>query len=250
MIVAHRGASHDAPENTLAAFKLAWEQESDGIEGDFYLTTDSKIVCIHDADTERTAGTKLDVEQSTLAQLRELEYGAWKDPKWKGEIIPTLEDVLQTVPDGKIFVIELKSKQAIASVLAAELNRLDTSSIQLLIICFDQPTVKACKQLMPSIKVHWLTSFDKKTDLSVSRPTAKQVAATVKKTGADGVGMKADRAVIDAEFVRQLKAGGCNEFHVWTTDSVPDARYFQELGAIGITTNRPGEIGSAIRKSK
>jgi glycerophosphoryl diester phosphodiesterase len=56
MIVAHRGASYDAPENTLAAFKLAWQQQSDGIEGDFYLTADRQIVCIHDADTKRTAG--------------------------------------------------------------------------------------------------------------------------------------------------------------------------------------------------
>ena len=63
MIVAHRGASHDAPENTLAAFKLAWQQQSDGIEGDFYLTADQQIVCIHDPDTERTAGTKRMVEQ-------------------------------------------------------------------------------------------------------------------------------------------------------------------------------------------
>ncbi len=108
VIVAHRGASFDAPENTLAAFRLAWEQKADGIEGDFYVTKDQQVVCIHDADTKRTAGKKLIVAQSTLAELRELEYGKWKDAKFAGEPIPTFADVLSVVPAGKLFVIELK----------------------------------------------------------------------------------------------------------------------------------------------
>lgn len=74
-IVAHRGASFDAPENTLAAFNLAWEQGADAIEGDFYLTADQQIACIHDKTTKRTAGVELKVADSTLDQLRELEYG-------------------------------------------------------------------------------------------------------------------------------------------------------------------------------
>ena len=58
-LVAHRGASHDAPENTLPAFELAWKQGADAIEGDFHLTKDGKIVCLHDYDTKRVSGTKL-----------------------------------------------------------------------------------------------------------------------------------------------------------------------------------------------
>jgi glycerophosphoryl diester phosphodiesterase len=247
MIVAHRGASHHAPENTLAAFKLAWQQGSDGIEGDFYLTADGKIVCIHDRDTERTGGQKLDVEQSTLNELRKLEYGGWKDTKYKGEPIPTFEQVLQTVPNGKTFVIELKSKQAIVPVLTAELKRLQTDSIKVLIISFDEQTVMACKKLMPATEVHWLTSFDNKKNSAVYEPTAPQIAATVRRLGADGVGMKADRAVVDAEFIKQLAEGGCPEFHLWTVDAIDDAKFFQRLGAVGITTNRPGEMVNAIR---
>lgn len=248
MIVAHRGASHDAPENTLAAFQLAWQKHSDGIEGDFYLTADDQIVCIHDKDTERTAGSKRLVESSTLAQLRELEYGEWKGADWKGEPIPTFEQVLKTVPAGKTFVIELKSKQQIVPVLASELDRLDTNSIKLLIITFDAPTAKACKQRMPSIPVHWLTSFKRKGVSLRYAPTAKQVADTVRETGADGVGMKGMRGVVNAGFIRQLKSGGCDEFHVWTIDSVKDAQYFQRLGAFGITTNRPAVIRSGLEQ--
>ncbi len=149
MIVAHRGASHDAPENTMAAFNLAWQQDSNGIEGDFYLTADKQIVCVHDADTKKTAGRKLMVEKSTLKELRELEYGAWKGPQFRGEPIPTFDDVLKSVPAGKTFVIELKSKLKIVPVLVDTLKRSNTDDIQLLIITFDEATAAECKRQMP-----------------------------------------------------------------------------------------------------
>ncbi len=247
MIVAHRGASHDAPENTLAAFRLAWQQGSDGIEGDFFLTKDSKIVCIHDRDTERTAGVKKFVEESTLAELRELEYGSWKDKRWKGEVIPTLEEVVQTVPEGKLLVIELKSKRTIVPVLAEELSRIDTDSIRLLVIAFDEETVAASKKLMPDTKVHWLTRFKDDDGDGAYVPTAPQIAATVKRLGADGVGMHANRDVVDEGFIRQLKQAGCREFHFWTVDLVEDAEFYQSVGSMGITTNRPGEIAASLR---
>ena len=76
MIVAHRGASRDAPENTIPAFKLAWEQGADAIEGDFHLTKDGNIVCIHDGNTENVSNTNLVVRESTLAELRKLDVGA------------------------------------------------------------------------------------------------------------------------------------------------------------------------------
>ena len=145
-IVAHRGASFDAPENTLAAFKLAWEQGSDGVEGDFYLTRDHQIVCIHDRGTSRTTGVGKTVEDSTLAELRELEYGSWKDRKWDGEKIPTFQEVFSSVPEGGLFVIELKSKVKIVPFLASQLKALDAGKIRLLIISFDPATVAACRQ--------------------------------------------------------------------------------------------------------
>ena len=84
LIVAHRGASHAAPENTSAAFELAWQQNADAIEADFRLSRDGQIVCIHDATTQRTAGVDRIVAQSTLAELKALDVGAWKDPQFKG----------------------------------------------------------------------------------------------------------------------------------------------------------------------
>ena len=70
MIVAHRGASGEAPENTIPAFNLAWKQGADAIEGDFHLTKDGHVVCIHDANTKKVAGKNLVVKDTTLAELK------------------------------------------------------------------------------------------------------------------------------------------------------------------------------------
>ncbi|TWU26080.1 glycerophosphodiester phosphodiesterase family protein [Bythopirellula polymerisocia] len=90
LLVAHRGASADAPENTLSSFQLAWEEGADAIEGDFYLTSDNQIVCIHDDTTERVSGVDLDVASATLEELRKLDVGSWKERKYINERIPTL----------------------------------------------------------------------------------------------------------------------------------------------------------------
>jgi glycerophosphoryl diester phosphodiesterase len=110
-VIAHRGAADDAPENTLAAFMLAWQQGADGIEGDFHLTRDGKIVCIHDADITRTASLAGQVAEATLAELRQLDVGSWKGEQWRGARIPALDEVLATVPEGKqVFIGRLKQR--------------------------------------------------------------------------------------------------------------------------------------------
>ncbi len=123
LIVAHRGASEDAPENTLPAFRLAWEQGADAIEGDFYRTKDGQIVCIHDGDTKRVAGEKLVVQESTLEELQRLDVGAWKGQQWAGTRIPTLREVLETVPAGKRFYVEVKGSAEMVPHLIEELGR-------------------------------------------------------------------------------------------------------------------------------
>ena len=246
VIVGHRGASFDAPENTVTAFQEAWRQDADGVEGDFYVTKDQHIVCIHDADTKRTGGRKLDVATSTLAELRKLEYGSWKDQKFRGEPIPTFAEVLAVIPRGKLFVIELKTGPEIVPLLKSELLRLKPDDKDLLIIAFNQDTVLAAKQQLPGIRAHWLTGY--KQDKTTGRwsPDIKEVARALKATGADGLGTQGNRDVVTPEFVKSLRDQGMKEFHVWTVDEPADARYFQSLGAVGITTNKPAFIRTAL----
>ena len=100
-IIAHRGASYDAPENTLASVRLGYEQGADGVEIDIHLTKDNRAAVLHDYDTARVSGTKLVVSNTPLADLQKLNVGAWG--KWTNqpfnEKIATLEDVLDLVPE-------------------------------------------------------------------------------------------------------------------------------------------------------
>ncbi len=107
--LAHRGASRVAPENTRAAFRIALEEGADGFELDVRFSRDGVPVVIHDADLRRTTNGAGRVEEQTAAALRALDAGAWFDPRFAGERIPTLEEVLETFGDSVRYNIELKA---------------------------------------------------------------------------------------------------------------------------------------------
>lgn len=239
VLVAHRGASHDAPENTLAAFKLAFEQGADAVEGDFYLSSDGRVIALHDRDTKRTAGKKLLPHETSFEDLRQLEVGAWKDPKWRGERIPSLEEVLDVIPSGKKIVIELKVGPEIVAPMAKAIEESGLTADQIIIISFNEETIAECERLVPQYRTHWLTGYKNHEDGSVT-PTVDDAIATWKKSRADGFGSDARKDYFDEAFLAKLKEAGCGEFHVWTVDEPATARHYLDLGAAWITTNRPG----------
>ena len=108
LIIAHRGASNLAPENTLASFRLAKELGADGFECDVQLTKDHKLVIAHDFFTDAHTGVKGDIYDMTFDELRQLDFGKWKSPEYEGEKIPTIEEVLDLGKDMKMMHIELK----------------------------------------------------------------------------------------------------------------------------------------------
>ena len=244
IITAHRGASYDAPENTLSAFKLAWEQGANAFEGDFYLTADGQVICGHDKDAKRVAGSPLVMEKSTAEQLRALDVGSWKGEKWKGERMPTLKEVLEVVGDGRIFV-EIKSGPAIVAPILKELSESGIPEEQILIICFNEKVIAECERLAPQLKTHWLTGYKKQKDGTWS-PSVEEVITKLKASRADGFGTQAVTEHVDAKFLAKLADEGYEEFHVWTVDDAEVAKHYQKLGAWGITTNRPAWLRSQL----
>ena len=240
-LVAHRGASHDAPENTIAAFRLAWQQGADAIEGDFYLTKDGQIACIHDADTRRTAGVKMKVSQTTLAELRKLDVGKWKHAKFAGEKIPTLSEVMVTVPKGKRILIEIKCGPEIMPALKQILLNTKLQADQIAVIAFRSDVIAASKKKLPHIKAYWLTGYKKNKKTGKWSPSVDQVFKTLKTTRADGLDTNAHAEVVNAPFVKRLRDAGM-EFHCWTIDDPATAARFQRLGVDSITTNRPAYL--------
>ena len=236
-LIAHRGASTDAPENTLAAFELAWQQGADGIEGDFRLTRDGEIVCMHDASTERTTGCALKVADTTFAELRQLDAGAWMGEPWRGLRIPTLGEVLATVPAGKQVFIEIKCGPEIVPALEAALAACAPPAARIALLAFDTRVVAEAKQRLPWLGAIWLTGF-REARTSGARPSAGEIVEALEAAGADGVGCSS-HPVIDREFVQTLHDAD-KEVHVWTVDDVPAARRYLQLGVDSITSNRAG----------
>ncbi len=246
-IVAHRGASFDAPENTLAAFSLAWEQGADAIEGDFYLTADKRIVCIHDKTTKRTAGVDLPVAQSTLEQLRALEYGSWKSEVYRGEPIPTLAEVLAIVPPNRQIFVEVKCGAEIVPYLKRAKEQSSLTSAQIVVISFDQNVIAETKRQIPEIAAHWLTGYEQDEQTGQWTPELSRVLTTLEAIGADGLDTQAEMKVVDRSFVKALRDEDY-ALHTWTVDDPDQAIALERLGVDSITTNRPRFLREALNE--
>ena len=244
-IIAHRGASHDAPENTLAAFQLGWQQRADAVELDIWLTKDGKILVSHDADAKRTTGVAKKIPETALAELRTLDAGAWKEPKWKGEKLPTLDEVLALIPDGKRLVIEIKCGVEVLPELERVLQASGKPAAQFVLISFSHPVCAAAKQLFPQIPVLFLASFKQAKATGGWSPTPDSLIAKAKAAKLDGLNL-AFKGPLDTAFVQQTHAAGL-KFYVWTVDDAEVARKLVAAGVDGLTTNRPGWLRAQLR---
>ena len=241
LIVAHRGASHDAPENTLPAFRLAWEQGADAIEGDFLLTKDNRIVCIHDKSTERLAGSKLIVKESTLAQLQELDVGIKKGEKFKGVKIPTIAEVFATIPEDKKIFIEIKCGKEIIPPLLTAIKASGLKDEQVVMICFQAEVIRVFKTKAPRYKAYWLSNF-KRNDEGVWSPSLETVLRTLMSTQADGLD---SHHGIPAQAAKRIQREGF-EWHVWTVNDLKTAKRLKELGVESITTDVPDSLVKSL----
>ncbi len=234
-IVSHRGFSARAPENTAAAFKMAWEAGADACELDLHLTRDGKIIVIHDKDTGRTTGVKKVVVESALEELRALDAGSWKGEHWKGERLPTLEEALATMPEGpKRFFLEIKCGPEIVPAMAEALEPWRARAPQLAIISFQHDACTAAKKAMPWIPCYLLAGSK---DRNKKTQTLEQVVDRAKAGGLDGLDLGLDWPW-SAEMVAQVRAAGLKVFG-YTANQPSDIKRLAALGIDGITTDDP-----------
>jgi glycerophosphoryl diester phosphodiesterase len=239
-IIAHRGASYDAPENTLAAVRLGWEQGADAVEFDIWLSKDGHIVLMHDKDTDRIGGRKKLVKEQTLDELRQLDVGAWKDERFRGERIPTLPEVLATIPrDRKVFV-EIKDGPEILPALKRDFDEAAVADEQITIIGFDYETMARARKLFPKYTLYWLSSLKQDPQTGEYGPPRDELIRKAKAIGVEGLNLQA-RPIIDADYVQAVKAAGL-QMYVWTVNDAAEARRLAEAGVDGITTDRPGYL--------
>jgi len=236
MIIAHRGASHDAPENTLASVNLAWERGVDAVEVDVHLSKDKRIMVIHDEDTKRTCGRSMVIRERNSTDLRSLDASKGMD-RFHGEKIPLLEEAMATVPQGKVLFIEVKTDTIIIPCLL-EVFASSHDKPHLAVISFDFEVCAMMKEKIPDIPVLWLHYT-----LSGSYKT-KWISRAVD-AGLDGLNFRYKG--ISQEYVEAVHRSGMKIF-AWTVDDPEDAARLIESGIDGITSNRPAWLREQLNK--
>ncbi len=236
-IIAHRGASSTAPENTLAAFDLAWRQEADAIECDIHLSRDGHCVVSHDDSLARTSGSDLKISQSTLADLKKLDVGRWKGGSWAGQAVPSLEEVLAKVPPGKRILIEVKSGPKTVPALKNDMSNSHLALQQAAVISFDADVISAVKLAMPRVEAYLLSCLERGSTAGKWTPGNDDLLAMARACNADGLDLSAG-AGVNEELAGMMRAAGLKIF-VWTVDAPEEMRRFIDLGVDGITTDCP-----------
>ncbi len=240
LVLGHRGASSDAPENTLAAFRLALEQGADGVELDVWRCGTGEVVVHHDADTSRTAGQARRVSSASLGELRRLDVGAWKGERFRGERIPLLAEVLEALP-GAVLNVELKSSGVPHLALARAVLRVlrDAAAEERCIVSsFDYAVLAAFRLAAPAVASGVLFAADQ------GWRVREMVGTRLLRPRA----VHPDRTLVTPERVRAWAARGL-AVNVWTVDSPDEVERLCRMGATAVITNRPAVARVAVRRA-
>jgi len=241
-VIGHRGASENAPENTLSSISEAWSQSADGVEVDVRLTKDLKLVCIHDKNTLRTSGKDALVKNTTLEDLRKMDFGAWRGKEWINEPIPVLEEVIELIPKDKKLFIEVKNGKRAINPLVDVLRVYKEQQKNISIISFNEEVLSGVKELLPDITVNLLVSFEEEVEKQKERLLSK-----IRRSNVDGLGLQSHIQLTNGFLKTLLKEN--KAIHVWTVDQPEEAKRYQEIGLASVTTNRPGQIRNFLLAS-
>ena len=243
-LIAHRGESKDAPENTLPAYQMAVDRGF-GFECDVYLSSDRRVFSFHDANLKRTTGVDMPCTKASWADtVSKIDAGAWKGAQWKGVRPALLEEILALARNGRQIYIEVKGGSTavvpyIKDILARQSN---ATPKNVLFIAFSKDICRALKTELPSYRCYWLVDahhWERQKDGKRVRRgavAAEEILAVLRETGADGVDQQFDPSVITAEHIAAIRAAGY-EYHSWTIDNLDRALLAFERGSQTVTTN-------------
>lgn len=229
-IIAHRGASAHAPENTLKAFQMALEQGADGIELDVMLTKDGRLVVIHDDTVDRTTNGTGKVREMTLAELKALDFG-------QGEPIPTLDEVFEGFGGKFLINVELKNYSTMLDrlpVTVAELVTAFNLAGSVLISSFNPLNLPRFHRRVPETPLGLLTLPGKANGL-----TSHLFHFNALHSFHEDV----DAALVAAEHAHS------RQVNVWTVDDPAELHRLADLGVDAIITNDPQQTREILETS-
>lgn len=239
-LIAHRGASRELPENTLAAFRRAAELGAEIIELDLHLSLDRVPVVIHDATLRRTTGARGLVSARTAEELRALDAGRRRGEGPRGEGVPALGEVLAALPATR-FVVEVKTADPeLDGALRAVLDE-TAAADRVLVAAHDGPLVRRLRRAFPDLPTN----------------VARDEIVAYLRDGASTLPERArafqvpprhrSRALVTRAFVEGAHAAG-REVHVWTVNDAPEMRALLDLGVDGIMTDVPDRLLQVYRE--
>ena len=231
LVIGHRGAAGHAPENTMVSFQKGLELGADLIELDIHMTRDGALVVKHDGDVSRTTNGRGRIREMTLAEVRELDAGAWFDPRYRGERVPTLSEVLEWAKGRIPLVIEIKGDPLPARGVEEELlGMLRTRDMvdSVMAISFHHPCVRRLKELEPALATGILYTG------RLVDPVAAARAAL-----ADSV--RPAWSYWTREGVEAVHAAGLTA-SAWNADEEPVMEYLVGLGVDSIGSNYPDRL--------
>jgi glycerophosphoryl diester phosphodiesterase len=239
LIIGHRGASAKAPENTIAAFRMALDAGADGIEFDVRLTRDGVPVVIHDNNLKRTGGSNHRVADLSLAELKDIDLGSWFDEtSFARERVPTLEEVFQLFePTNHLLYLEMKCDPDERDKLAktcCDFLRGSSLKNRVIVECFDLQGIESVKTLDSDIKTAAL--FEPSLRVPPSLPVAVRIINQARAVKADEIALHhrlVNRRVIDAARNSHLQVV------VWTVDDIGWIKRASSHGITALITNDP-----------
>jgi len=243
ILIAHRGESYDAPENTIAAIKLAWLRNADAVEIDIHLTKDNEIVVIHDSNTKRTSGVSSVVKSRSLEELKKLDVGSSKEEKWANERIPALQEVLKIIPPEKFIFIEVKCGIEIFDALKNVLETFALNNSQIKLIGFDLRVMSLLKKSLPMHDVYWCKRINREKIILTQRGWDK-VIAVAKKNNFDGLNLSYSEC-LNKKVVEKIKSNDLKLF-VWTINDPRKVNRLISYGVDGIMSDRTGWLRNKI----
>jgi glycerophosphoryl diester phosphodiesterase len=239
-VVAHRGASGHAPENTMAAFRRAVEMGATFIETDLHLTRDARVVAIHDATLDRTTNGHGLVDLMPLVAVRELDAGTWfrsaSAESFAGERVPTLDEVLRFARERDIiFYLELKSDSTWGVEHAVVAALRDTGeAARVVILSFDPATLLSVNRLDQTMMTGYLCEI----------PSNDLVERSVR-AGARQIAPRGD--LVTPALVKRAHEAGL-QVVAWTINEPDQMRRLIEAGVDGIMSDYPDRLVSVLNE--
>ncbi len=241
LVLGHRGASADAPENTLPAFRLALAQGADGVELDAWRCASGEVVVFHDQDARRLAGSPLRVTRAGFAELRALDVGAWKGERFRGQPIPRLEEALEALGPAVVNV-ELKSERAPGdprlALAVARILRGRGAVERAVVSSFDWTLVAVFRLAAPEVATGLLVEAR-----SPWRRLLGPAAALLRPQA-----LHPELGLVTPERARRWAAAGW-PLVVWTVDAPDDVERMCALGAAALVSNHPGRTREVVRRA-